>query len=59
MINFLWMLYIAVMLFATVLSIMDIIDSKSPSFKDTFSSVLITIIITCLIWAVFIVYYLN
>jgi hypothetical protein len=41
------------------LSIMDIIDSKSPSFKDTFSSVLITIIITCLIWAVFIVYYLN
>jgi hypothetical protein len=41
------------------LSIMDIIDSKSSSFKDNFSSVLITIIITCLIWAVFIVYYLN
>jgi len=62
MINFLWMLYIALMLFATVSTIIDIVDVRASDNKYIFNDkdyFIPGIVITCLLWASFIVYYLN
>lgn len=57
MITFLWMLYIALMLFSTVVSMLGMIEERDSHRSS--SSLVIVIIFTCLVWAGFIVYYLN
>lgn len=58
MINFLWMLYIALMLFSTVITIICLVEDKLND-KDVEGVVTFIILLTCLMWAGFIVYYLN
>ncbi len=57
MITFLWMLYIALMLFSTVIAMLGIIEETTR--QDSSDSLVFVIIFTCLMWAGFIVYYLN
>ena len=57
MITFLWMLYIALMLFAAVVSILGMIEERESHRSS--ASLAIILIFTCLMGAGFIVYYLN
>ena len=57
MINFLWMLYIALLLFSTVVSILGMIEEKESHRSS--ASLAIVLVFTCLLWGGFIVYYLN
>jgi hypothetical protein len=56
MINILWMLYIALMLCSTVLSIIGIIEERESHRSSV--SLAIIIVFTCILWSGFIVYYL-
>ena len=57
MITFLWMLYIALMLFGTIVSVLGMIEERESHRSS--ASLAIILIFTCLMWAAFIVYYLN
>lgn len=57
MINFLWMLYIALMLFSTVVSTLGIIEERESNRSP--ASLAIVLVFTCLMWGGFVVYYLN
>ena len=57
MINILWMLYIALMLTSTVLSIIGLIEERESHRSSV--PLAIIIVFTCLLWSGFIVYYLN
>lgn len=57
MITFLWMLYIALMLFGTIVSVLGMIEERESHRSS--ASLAIILIFTCLMWAGFIVYYLN
>jgi hypothetical protein len=58
MINLLWMLYIALMLFSTVITGICLVDGKHKDDNDE-GVITFIILFTCVMWAGFIVYYLN
>jgi hypothetical protein len=52
------MLYIALLLFGTVVSILGLIDRIMVGETDN-PSLAVIVLTTCIMWAGFIVYYLN
>ena len=54
--NISWMLYVALMLYSTVLSILAIVEERE-SHRISFPLAII-IVFTCILWSGFIVYYL-
>jgi len=57
MINLFWLMYIVLMLYISIVSIVIIVDERNSYYNRT--SLTVVIIFTCLLWAGFIVYYLN
>lgn len=57
MINILWMLYIALMLCSTVLSIIGLIEERESHRSSLPLAIIIAL--SCFLWSGFIVYYLN